>query len=151
MIEIRELLPSDREFLARLMDTCVEDMTYNAAFTRNRAAILRHVDRLMDPNATLALLGTVNGQPAGCTFGFLAAYFGTDVPFLLGTSVTILPEHRGSTLAVRLLTALHAKAKAQGVDSSVTHTMFADEAGTMDRLLRHMGYAEVGRAYRKEL
>lgn len=150
MIDIRDAVMGDRERLVELMDVCAPEMAFNADLPRSTAKLHQHTDVIMDPSRTVLVVGTIDGIVGGASFGYLGEHFGTDIPFMLGTSVSIFPQYRGSSLAVRLLDALHKKARKLGCTSAATY--MADRRDeVMDRLLRNSGYTVAGKAYRCEL
>lgn len=91
-----------------------------------------------------------NGQRVGAIMGQITNYLGTDVPFVADVSLSVEPEARGGTAAVRLMEFLHEKADALGCHSVCLVNALGHDNHAIDRLAQHFGYTSRGTFYRRQ-
>ena len=130
------------ELSRRVNEDCDDGLPYDSAMVR------KSLERMMQQPNRCLLQAEIRGSVIGGLIGVVAPHPWSPA---LGASIEsyfVLPEHRGSLAAVKLLHGFKRWAKAQGAVRMYVGVTSGRDVQRSDRLLKRLGFSFCGGNYR---
>tara|TARA_Y100000361_G_C10929116_1_gene222910 strand:- start:59 stop:514 length:456 start_codon:yes stop_codon:yes gene_type:complete len=147
MREYRKATRDDFKHIVKLGKLMHEESSYShLEFSEDR--LLFTVERNLEDLNSILYIAMEDSEPVGLYAGFVSKYFFSDELVANDVAWYVIPEKRGSQIALRLLDMFQLWAKDRGVSETRLGFTTDIKGEKFNSLMKKLGYDQVGYTYR---